>query len=275
VPARAKYRSTLARPTADLKDGDIDLLYMRGIRLQAAYEDLQKRIERDEAPEPDRHLLAPLQVLLAGHGPLVQSTRRGLELYEQADRDRRTRAEELALKAAHLALEAPLSTEARATTTEEAASERRESTEMIGEGRHPERASTAGRNVVRNYYIALAELARRWVAIARREPGKAAQWTTRQVASSVFGAAVAGSAFGQAASAAGSAALDYALATGGLFAAVAADFMVRHASELKDLARAGGASFDWLITFVDWLVGSVRRIDEAAERAQKERGDAR
>ncbi len=97
-PSLQKFRTALDRPAAELRDGDIELLYARGIRIQMAYDDLQEEIRRDEAPPEDRRLRAPMQVLLQLHGPFLQTTVRGLELYEQTDRDRRTLAEELALK---------------------------------------------------------------------------------------------------------------------------------------------------------------------------------
>ena len=57
----------------------------------------------------------------------------------------------------------------------------------------------------------------------------------------------------------GAAALDIAAGAGGNLAYLAADFMARHSGELRALARAGGASFAWLIIFLDWLEPAMKR----------------
>jgi hypothetical protein len=287
-----RYAQVLDRPVGELTDGDIEVLYARSLRVQAAHDTLQREIEKDIAPPEDVRLRAPMQVLLSLNGPFLQSTGRGLELYEQTDRDRRRRDEELAFKERQLALVAPLANEAGETTTDAARLEVAESTAMIATEPHPERTSIAGRNAVRNYYIALAHVARRWVRSVAGSPRRAAITTGKLVtggaATAIAGKAITGSQTGAAAIAVGSkavdaaaaaisagasaavtggaAALDAALGTGGQVGMLAADFMVRHAGELRELAKAGGASFDWLATFLDWLEERVREIKGRRER---------
>ncbi len=140
---------------------------------------------------------------------------------------------------------------------------------MIAEGRHPERASVAGRNAVRNYWIAFADLARRWVRAHTAGPRKigaaAGRLTVRVTGAAAAGQVLGASKTAAAVFAAGGLMVDTVAGAGGSLAMLAADFMVRHAAELRDLARSGGPSFGFLATFLDWLLPSAEQIKRDAD----------
>ncbi|MGE3914406.1 MAG: leucine-rich repeat domain-containing protein, partial [Hyphomicrobiaceae bacterium] len=239
MPSLLKYRSALDHPVVDLRDGDIEILYARGIRLQDAYNDLQLEIARGDAPEQDRRLRAPMQVLLSLHGPFLLSTGRGKELFDDTDRDLRARDDDLSFKRKQIELNRALREEARATVTPAAMDENEAATEMIAVGRHPDRAAIAGRGANRNFALALSDKARRARDRGLNVPNITAGVTGGVIANNLpmIGAAVDS-------------------VTGMPLAAIAADFMVRHAASYRELALLGGASFDWLRSFIDWLVAS-------------------
>ncbi|MDQ8699808.1 hypothetical protein [Hyphomicrobium sp. LHD-15] len=245
-----RYLKVLQHPTSELRDGDIEVLYACGLSLQAARETLAREIDRGDAPSEDIRIASPLQQLLGLHGPFLQSTKRGIELYDQTDRDRRTHADEMELKNKQSALnkllaEAPSLISPVAQQTIEAVT----STMAIGSQEH--RSNVTGRNAIRNLWSAVARLA----ASPRMHVNAAGT-----AAGAVAGKMLLASNTGIAVVAGGAATVDAIVGTGGQAVAAAQAFVLQNGILIKALADAGGPSFGWIKPFVDWLKHHAQRF---------------
>ena len=267
VPTVDKYLAALDHPVDDLRDGDVEILYARGIRIQDAYEELQDQIRRGEAPEADRRLRSPMQVILSMHGPFLLSTQRGAELYAHTEHDQRTRDQELAFQKKRAELNKALRAEAPDIATPRALEENEAATASISSRRHPERGAVSGRNANRNFDIAQSDLARRWKYLG--SPRRAATTVASSVGLAIVGKAAAATNLGVAVTATTTAAMETALTGGAAISLQAADFMVRHAQQYRELANLGGASYAWLRTYVDWLVATMKRVRIVIDDAEK------
>ncbi len=247
-PHLQKYKTALDHPAIDLHDGDVEILYARGIRFQIAYDDLVLEIARGDAPEPDRRLKAPLFVLLKLHGPLLLATNRGRELYDHTDRDLRTRDVELDFKKKQVEINQAIRAEAHAVVIPAAMEEHEAATDMIAVGPHPEKAAAAGRAANRNFALAWSELAGKAHKLGLNVPN---------VTAGVVGSVIAGKLPAIGAAVGGLSGLPLSL--------IAANFMIRHASDFRDLAKLGGPSFEWLRIQIDWLVARHSRSPEKSD----------
>lgn len=229
-----RYFRALDKPTAKLTDGDIELLYGCGLALDAARETLKNEIAHGEAPAEDIRIAGPLSQLLGLHGPFIQSTDRGNELYDQTDRDRRPLEDDLRLKELQSELTSLLAEKSELISA--SAIEVVEGvTDTMGSARNPDRAGVAGRRLIGNL----------WSAIA----GYAVQ-APRTIALTTAGAIFHATPTGAKIIAASAPVLEIAMVSGGSIALQAQAFISQNAPLLLALAEAGGPRLEWLSHFI-------------------------
>lgn len=233
------YADLLEKAPLELGDGDIEVMYACGLSFQVAQEKLSHDIANGFAPPTDLDAAVPLQVLNGLHGPFIQSTARGKELYDQADRDRRTRDEDLAYRERALALSQALQ-ETGDLVTDQAKAIVTAVNEGIGQGRHPERTSDAARNANRNLLIAAAKLVTTPEGIAKIATG---------TGGAIVGAAILSSSVGAGVTSGGAALVD-----------AAYQFLLHNDAILRGIAAVGGEALTWLRPFLDWLRAQTNRM---------------
>jgi hypothetical protein len=257
VPDVQVYRTALNKPVTELREGDIDILFARGIYFQQAYNDLLSEIKEGVAPTADRRLNGPLEVLLSLHGPFIQGTTHGTQIYDAMDRDRRKRAEELEVKEREAALQRDMAQEAPRSLTEASAEIAKTAADIMAREPQPERASTTGRTIINNKWKALSDSVAKWIKSQILKPElslKGAVTTTilaQGVAATPAGVAAVGAV--KVTATAAMAGLSAAASAAGPIPAEIASFMFNHADQIRHLAAAGGPTFDWLRVFVSWL----------------------
>ncbi len=146
-----RYKSAIA---AD--ELSIDQLYSYGVRLENANTRFKAQIATGDCPDLAVPAGEALDSVLALHGPVIYSTKRGRELIERAREYARREADLEAYKAKARALAEAIQAAADAIT-EDARDAISQANDDIGEGPHPDRSTDTARAANQNILIAGAK----------------------------------------------------------------------------------------------------------------------
>lgn len=214
-----RYHAVVAKDVAAIS---IDQLYAHGIRLDNARHRLTAEIARGDVPDTGIVVGEALDSVLAIHGPIVLSTRRGQELLALSREYNVSRDDDLAYRERGLQL-AEAVAHSEGLVEPEVEDTIASLNADIGEGRFPERSSDTARRANQNLLVTIAR-------------------AVLAGSGTVVGAGFLLSAPGQAST----------LAISELFNS-ALLFLQSNQHELRMLASIAGQELSWLTSFLDWL----------------------
>ncbi len=145
------YRNAIAGEPETIAWGTV---WMLGVRLEATADAVAREQPDRLRPEMEDDAHAALNALVRQHGPLILSTAEGLELQALADDLDMTRDQQAALQTDTVAIANAL-LEHPEIIEKDVAETVLHAAEAIGQGRHPERTTTAGTGIFRNVSIVM------------------------------------------------------------------------------------------------------------------------
>jgi hypothetical protein len=212
----------------------IDEIYCYGQWLENAHASMKAKIESNNKDYPDLapNAAAAINTMLAIHGPMIASTKRGQVLMKRARdfAEKQADVEAFKDKGRQFAAAVHGAPEAVAKPAREALER---ANEAIGEGPHPDRATEIARTADSNFLIAAAKALIPEIEVGLREGVR----TTVKLA--VTGTAMAATLTA------------YSAAPGAL--AALETFFIVNMPLLREFAAVAGFEIRWLPAFLDWL----------------------
>lgn len=215
-----RYRSSVDKPAAQVS---IDEVYYAGVRLRNATAEMRREAEDEGMPREAAQIGEAVNSVLALHGPFVLATERGRQHDENARRDTRTKAHEVAYKLKAIELAESIA-QSQGLVTDKGKAELIAVNAEAGTGPFPERSTAAAEAANSNL---LGKIARMVVTETAKEVAK----------KSAVGVVVIGA--------------------GTSIVNAAMPWLAIHAPLLSSLAATSPETLHWLPHFMGWLRARV------------------